>query len=142
MSGFSRYASKALLNAFLGKTSDFGTLSSRPTLYIGVSTTTPTEVGGNVTEPSAGAYARVSTAPADWDAATDTDPPVSDNANKITFPTATADWLSAANITHLVVYDAATSGNLIGFGAVTTPKPVYDGDTPEYDVGDLDWSLT
>ncbi len=138
---FSRYTSKAMLNSLFGKTSDFGALASRPTIYVGLSSTTPTETGTNVTEPSGGAYARVVTAPADWNVATDTDPPVIDNANAITFPAATADWLSAANLTYFVAYDAATAGNFLGRGVLTVAKPALSGDTPQFAAGDLDWNL-
>jgi hypothetical protein len=139
----SNYAAQALWNAFFGKTSAFGTLSSRPTIYVGLSTTTPTATGGNVTEPSSGSYARVATAPADWNVGTSADPSVIDNANPITFPTATGNWASSANMTHFVLYDAASAGNFLGFGAIGgTPAPVLTGQTPSFAAGTLDTSLT
>lgn len=137
---FSNYAAQALLNSLFGKTSNFGALASAPTIYVGLSSTTPAEDGTNVTEPSGGGYARVSTAPADWNAATLADPSVVDNANAITFPTATADWLAGANLTYFVAYDAAAAGNFLGAGALGTPKPVLNGDTPSFAAGTLDWT--
>jgi hypothetical protein len=138
---FSQRTCKALLNSLFGKTSDFGALASRPTIYVALSTTTPTETGTNVTEPSSGGYARVATAAADWNSATDADPSLTDNANAITFPTASGDWASGADLTHFALYDAATSGNFLGFGALALAKPVLNGDTPSFAAGALDVTL-
>lgn len=138
---FGNRTARAMLNSLFGKTSDFGALASRPTIYVGLSSTTPAEDGTNVTEPATGSYARVATAPADWNAATLADPSLIDNLNPITFPTATANWLASANLTHFVLYDAATVGNFLGFGALTVPKPVLSGDTPSFAAGSLDVTL-
>jgi len=110
-------------------------------IFVGLSSTTPAEDGTNVTEPSAGAYARVSTAAVDWNSATAADPSVVDNANEVTFPTATADWLAAAALTHFVLYDAITAGNFLGSGALTVPKPVVDTDTAKFSAGSLNITL-
>lgn len=107
------------------------------TLYIGLSSTTPTEAGGNITEPSTGSYARVSTTGADWSAASGTAPAVKTNTAVKTFPAATADWVSAANLTHFVLFDASTAGNAKWWGALTTPKPVLNGDTASFAAGAL-----
>ena len=138
---FGNRTAQALLNSLFGKTSNFGALASAPTIYVGLSSTTPAEDGTNVTEPSGGAYARVSTAAGDWNTATLADPSLIDNANAITFPTATADWVSGADLTHAVLYDAASAGNFLGFGALGTAKPVTNGDTAEIAAGDLDITL-
>ncbi|MGH3878059.1 MAG: phage tail fiber protein [Actinophytocola sp.] len=107
------------------------------TLYIGLSSTTPTEAGANVTEPSAGAYARVSTTGTDWGAATGTAPATKSNTAVKTFPTATADWLAGVNLTHFVLFDAPTAGNVKWWGALGTAKPVLNGDTPSFAAGAL-----
>jgi len=142
----SHYASQAVLNALLGKTSNFGALASRPTLYIAASTTAPTEAGGAVTEPSGNGYARVATAPSDWDAASLADPSVAANAADIAFDAATGGW---GNISHFAVYDAASGGNYIGGGALldpaddVTPLPraIATGDALYFAAGDLRWTL-
>lgn len=141
MSSFSNYTAQAMLNSLFGKTSNFGALASVPTLYVALSSTTPTETGTNVTEPSGGAYARKATVAGDWNAATSADPSVVDNANALTFVQATADWVAGADLTHFVLYDALTSGNFLGFGALTTAKPVLNGDTPEFAAAALSISL-
>lgn len=138
---FTNRTAQALLNSLFGKSSNFGALASAPTIYVGLSSTTPTESGGNVTEPSTGSYARVATAAADWNSATNADPSVIDNANPIEFPTATADWVGGSNLTHFVLFDAASSGNVLASGALDTPKPVLNGDTISFAAGDLEVSL-
>lgn len=109
------------------------------TLYLGLSSTTPTEAGGNVTEPSGGAYARVATTAADWSAATGTAPATKTNTATITFPTATADWVAGANLTHFVLFDAASAGNVLAWGAFTTAKPVLNGDTASFPASSITW---
>lgn len=107
------------------------------TLYLALSSTTPTEAGGNFTEPSGGSYARVSTTAADWNAASGTAPAIKDNGAVKTWPTATADWVAGANLTHFGIYDASTAGNLLVFGALTVPKPALNGDTMSAAAGAL-----
>src|SRR5579863_8440645 len=127
-----QYTREALNNSLFGKSSSFGALATAPTIYVALSSTTPTTVGGNVTEPSTGSYARVSTPAASWTVATAADPVVTENGSVVTFPTATADWLSAANLTYFVLYDAISAGNCLGYGALTTAKPILNGDTASF----------
>lgn len=138
---FGNFTAQAVLNSLFGKTSNFGALASAPEIYVGLSSTTPAEDGTNVTEPSGGAYARVVTAAADWNGATLADPSLIDNANEIAFPQASADWLAGADLTHYVLFDAATAGNYLGAGALDTPKPVLSGDTAKIAPGDADITL-
>jgi len=107
------------------------------TLWIGLSSTTPAEAGTGATEPSTGSYARVSTVAADWGAAAGTAPATKSNTAVKTFPTATADWAAGANLTHFGLWDASTAGNLKWFGALTTAKPVLNGDTASFAAGAL-----
>lgn len=129
-----RRSRRALLNYLFGKTSDFDT---QPTIYVGLSTTTPTETGTNVTEATGSGYARVATSDTDWSAATDANPAVTSNATAVTFPAATGDWSTGSNMTHFVLYDAASSGNVIAWGALTTAKAVASGDTASFAIGAL-----
>lgn len=129
---FTEYTDQAILNSVFGKTSNFGALASAPTVYVGLSSTTPNPDGTGITEPSTGSYARVATTGSTWNAATLANPAVLTNAGAVTFPTATGNWLSSANLTYAVLFDAATSGNCLGFGALTVPKPVTNGDTPQF----------
>ena len=89
----SQYAAAALLNSLAGKTSDFGALASRPTLYVGLFTDAgPNEAGSGGSEVSGNNYARVATAPSDWGTATDADPSVIANTEDVTFPAASGAW--------------------------------------------------
>lgn len=133
MAGFVDTVERALLDHFLTDSA----YTPPATMYIALSSTTPTEAAGNFTEPSTGSYARVSTAAADWAAATGTAPATKSTSTAKTFPTATADWSSAANLTHFGLYDASTAGNLLCWGALGTPKPVLNGDTASFASGAL-----
>ncbi len=133
MAGFTDATEQAILNGFF--TDPAWTPPS--TLYLALSSTTPTEAGGNFTEPSGGSYARVSTVAADWNAASGTAPAIKDNGAVKTFPTASADWVSGSNLTHFGIYDASTVGNLLCWGALTVAKPVLNGDTASFAAGAL-----
>ena len=100
-------------------------------LFVAAFTTAPSDAGGG-TEPSGGSYARVSTNSADWNSATATGQ--IDNANDITFTTATADW---GEITHGGLFDAVSGGNYLGGSALTSSKTVENGDTLKFPAGDL-----
>jgi len=135
---FTNRTAQALLNSLFGKTSNFGALATVPTIYVALSTTTPNEAGTNVTEPVGNGYARVSTAAGDWNTATNADPSVVTNANAVTFPEASGSW---GDLTHFVLYDALTVGNVLGSAALTTPKTPTAGDIPLFPVGALTCSL-
>lgn len=130
---FSTYLANKTLEHVVGKTS-----YTMPTNYLGLSSTTPTIGGTNVTEPAGGAYARVATSGASWGTASAGS---ITNTATLTYPTATADWSSAANLTYGVAYDAASAGNLLYFGALTTAKPVLNGDTVSIAPGGVTISL-
>lgn len=133
MAGFVDTVERALLDHFLTDPA----YTPPATMYLALSSTTPTEAAGNFTEPSTGAYARVSTAAADWSAASGTAPAVKTNTAVKTFPTATADWAAGANLTHFGLYDAATVGTLLCWGVLGTAKPVLNGDTASFGAGAL-----
>lgn len=133
MAGFVDSVEQKLLDHFLTDPA----YTPPATMYLALSTTTPTEAGGNFTEPSTGSYARVSTAAADWSAASGTAPAVKTNTAVKTFPTATADWSSGSNMTYFGLFDASTAGNLLAFGLLGTAKPVLNGDTASFAAGAL-----
>ena len=134
---FATATDQAIIDAFTGKNASY----AKPTaMYIGLSSTTPTKTGGSVTEPTVGNYARIQVTSAQFDSAADiggTSTGTSNNAEKA-FAACTVTWASGANMTHLVMYDAITTGTFIGFKALTVPKPVFAGDTFKIAVGDLD----
>lgn len=137
--GYGRVVRRALLDHFFGK----ATYVPPTTFYIGVSSLQPTSIGNNVAEPwSDTAYARQLTAPADWSTATDNDPAVCSNLNPIAFSQAITDWLSGADIGYAVMYDAATGGNFLGYGAFARSKNILADDSLTIAAGKLLVSLT
>ncbi len=131
--GASDYCEEAILNALFGKTSAFGTLSSRPTIYVALLTAAPsdTSTGSTITEANYTGYARVATAPTDWNAW------VNDkitNANPITFPEATG---GSSTITHFALVDASSGGNVLFYGALPVQMTISTGITPMFKAGDL-----
>lgn len=133
MAGFIDTLEQALLDHVLND----GTYTPPTNWFIGLSSTTPTETGSNFTEPSTGSYARVSTAAADWAAASGTAPATKANGVAKSFAAATADWVAAANLTHFGLFTASSGGTVQIWGALTVPKPVLNGDTPSFAIGAL-----
>lgn len=108
-----------------------------PSYFVGVSTTTPTLAGGNVTEPAIGTagYARVEVTEAEFTAAANGS--VSNIAAQ-SFPISTGVWLANAPLTHFVVYDAATAGNLMHFNTIPgTPQGIVEDTTLTIPAGGL-----
>ena len=130
---FSNYLENAVLNHITGKTA-----FTQPTVFVGLSSTTPAENGTGITEPTGGSYARVAASGDTWSTATTGS---TSNAAVITFPTATADWLTGSNLTHVVLFDAASGGNFLAQGQITTPKPVLNGDTASFTTGGITINL-
>lgn len=96
-----------------------------PSVWVGLYTAAPSDAGGG-TEVTGGSYARKSTAGADWNAAASGS---GDNANAITFVTATADW---GTVTHFGLFDAASGGNLIAWASLTASRTILNGDTAQF----------
>ncbi|HEX5522781.1 MAG TPA: hypothetical protein VFX53_05005, partial [Pedococcus sp.] len=72
MAGFVDTVERALLDHFLTDPA----YTPPATMYLALSSTTPTEAAGNFTEPSGGSYARVSPTATAWSAASGTAPAV------------------------------------------------------------------
>jgi hypothetical protein len=118
------------------------------TVYVGLYTAAPSDTGGG-TEVSGGSYARVSVSAslANWagtqsagstSASSGTSGTTSNNI-AITFPEPTATW---GVITHVGIFDAASSGNLLIHGALTIPKTVNNGDSaPTFQASALSFQL-
>jgi len=108
--------------------------ATRPTeWHVGLFTAAPGETGGG-TEISGNAYARK--------AATFTvsgsNPTEATNASAVEFDTATGSW---GTITHVAVFDAATSGNMIAYADLAVSKTIGEGDVFRIPAGDLDITL-
>jgi hypothetical protein len=60
------------------------------------------------------------------------------NNAALEFPTATASW---GTITHVAVFDAVTTGNMIAYATLTSSKTIATGDVLRVPAGDLDITL-
>jgi len=107
------------------------------TLYMALSTADPLDDGSGLNEPVGGAYARASVTNdlTEWPAAAAGS---KSNANQITFPTATALW---GTVTHFAIMDAASGGNMLAHGSLTTPKTIDPGDTASFAASDVTITL-
>lgn len=114
-----------------------GSYTKPSELHVRLFTAAPGETGGG-TEVSGGDYAPVQRDPLDanWTGASSTDG-LTDNAAALTFPAPNgANW---GVVSHFAIADAASGGNMLIYGALTTPKTVNDGDAaPNFPIGALD----
>ena len=105
--------------------------ATRPTAWhIALYTGAPDDTGGG-TEVSGGGYGRQAVT------FTVSGNTASNNA-AIEWDTATSGY---GTVTHVGVFDAATSGNLIAYAALTTSKTIDTGDVFRLPSGDLDITL-
>jgi hypothetical protein len=123
----SDYLENALLNAVLRNTP----YTSPSQVYVALFTSDPTDAGTG-TEVSGGGYARQ---PVTFNAPSNGQVT---NAADILFPVATASW---GTVTHVGIYDAATGGNLLFSGALTTSKTISANDQLKIAAGSLSISL-
>lgn len=101
-------------------------------VYVGLHTGSPADDDSGANEITGNGYTRKVAAFAAASAGS-----ASTNAT-ITFDAATGNW---GTITHISLYDASTSGNLLFHGAVTTSKTIETGDTFQISSGNLTISL-
>jgi len=129
MAALSDHAENLLLNWLM--TTDAVT---RPTAwYVALYTAAPSDAGGG-TEVSGNGYSRQAISCA---TATGTGGTTSNDAN-ITFTAAGGDW---GTITHIGIHDASTGGNLIWHGAMSSSKTIADGDTLQFNTGNIDLTI-
>ena len=127
MAEFSNYLENAVIDAVLRNTS----YTSPTTVYVGLFTTDPTDAGSG-TEVSGGSYARTAvtfSAPSNG---------VTSNSADVEFPQATASW---GSVTHIGIYDAASSGNLLFHTVLDTTKTIDSGDIFKIASGNLTVTL-
>jgi hypothetical protein len=128
MSELSNHLENALINATLRNTS----YTSPATVYAALFTTDPTDAGTG-TEVTGGSYARTSItfgSPSNG---------VTTNSADVTFPTCTAAW---GTVTHMGIYDASTSGNLLYHTPLDASKTVDSGDIFKISSGNLSVTLS
>lgn len=124
--GISTYLANKLLEHALGKTE-----YTMPTvIYCAAFVGDP---GGAGSEVSGGGYARQQVT---IDAATAA---AASNSQDILFPEATADW---GTIDYLCLFDAASSGNTMFYGALSTAKAIGTSDQLKIAAGNFDLSFS
>ena len=127
MAEMSNYLENALVNATLRNT----TYTSPATVYVALFTTDPTDAASG-TEVTGGSYARTSVtfaAPSNGASASNAD---------CTFPTCTSTW---GTVSHIGLYDASTSGNLLYHTPLDTSKLIETGDIFKIASGSLTVTL-
>jgi len=127
--GFSTANANAILDKLFGG-ADF---TPAATLYLGLSTTEPTDIGANITEPSGGSYARIAITNdgTEWIAASAGE---KSNANDQEFAEATLAW---STIGWWILMSAASGGVMHHWGKLQTPRVVDAGDILRFLAGDL-----
>jgi len=100
------------------------------TLYLALFTGAPGEAGGG-TEVSGSGYLRQT-------AAFTVSGNTATNSGSIEFPTATGSY---GTVTHVGVFDASSSGNLLCYAALSASKAIESGDVFRVPAGDLDVTL-
>lgn len=136
MAGFVNSQEAAVLDLFAR-----GTTWTLPAdFHFALSTTTPTEAGGNFTEPVGNNYDRraITRNGTNFNAASGGDPTTLTNAVAIQWLQATGSW---GTVTHVGIYDATTAGNLLWWAALDTSKAVANGDQPQIAIGGLTFQL-
>jgi len=129
MAALSDYSEKLLLDWLMTTGS-----ATRPTnWYVALYTAAPNDAGGG-TEVSGNGYSRQSVT---FDAAT-SGAGTTANTNDVVFTAAGGSW---GTITHIGIFDASTSGNLLWHGSLTASKTVADGDTLQFSTGNIDLTL-
>lgn len=105
--------------------------AARPTeWHVALYTAAPSDTGGG-TEVSGAGYARQSaTFTVSGNEAT--------NSGALEYATATSDY---GTVTHVGIFDAATSGNLLAYATLGTSKVISTGDVLRIPAGDLDVTL-
>jgi hypothetical protein len=106
MTGYTDYWARKIQDHSTGKTA----IGSAPVVSVGLFTAVGTDAGTGFTEVSGGAYARVTTSGANWNASSGSAPAITSNLNDLVFPTASAGW---GTILGLGGFDASSAGNLL-----------------------------
>ena len=127
------YSENKILDIYFGSS---GSLTPPPqTWYVGLSTTTPTEAGGNITEPSGGAgYARRPFLNNKTNFSVASSGSLANSGSAIQFSESTGSW---GTITHIVFFDALVAGNAWFWEALSTPRTVAASTTVYFAAGAL-----
>ena len=121
------YLERRLLN-YIFKNNSLTFNSPGDNIYVGLATAVSAAETGSVTEASFGAYARQQVAAASWTTigADSTDTQTAKNTSAIEFP-AKSDS-GNVTITHVIIADASSSGNILFVGELDASKTLAQND--------------
>lgn len=124
MSAKSDYLENKFLDHVLGNTA----YSVPATVYVALYTATPNDAGGG-TEVSGNGYARASVTnnTTNWPNASG-----GSKSNGAAIQFAAASGGSWGTVTHFALFDAASAGNMLYYGALTSSKTINDGDQAQF----------
>jgi len=105
-------------------------------LTIGLSTTTPSDDGTNFTEPSGNGYAKETVAFSS-DGQVGGAYQVS-NSGALTFTASGGNW---GTITYFGIFDTEGTPNLLSFAAMDTSRTINDGESLNFAIGSIKWTL-
>ncbi len=112
------------------------------TVYIGVKTADPLDDNSGGVEPTdpTGAYERITSPSTDWEAAA---AGAIQNSAELTFVVSSAAWSTGATpLTHFIIMDAITGGNMLAHGTLDASRIVNSsGVLLKFAIGDLDVAL-
>jgi hypothetical protein len=126
---FSNYLEEEILDHIFGGNTAGNVFTPPATLYVALSTATPSDTANTFVEPVGNGYARVSVpnTTSYWEAAS---AGVKTNAQPITFPAVTT--LAWGTIVAVGVYDASSGGNQLAWGVLTASKTANVGDIVQF----------
>ena len=125
------YLERRLLNFLFKNNAAIGGVtfaSPGDSIYVGLCTAVSAAETGSVTEASFGGYARQQVAAASWTTigADSTDTQTAKNTSAIEFPAKTDS--GNVTITHVIIADASSSGNILFVGALDASKTLAQND--------------
>ena len=129
MTALSSYSERKILDLLFKNTS-----FTSPEAYIGLFTSDPTDSASG-TEVSGNGYARIRIDNKMASATTGSDNSSIVSNSNITF--AAASGGAFGTVTHIGIFDASSSGNLLAHGALTASKTISDGDSFQINSGSL-----
>ena len=133
MGSKSDFLEAALLDHVLGATA----YTPPANVYLALFSVTPDDTGAG-TEATGSGYERleIPNDTSNWAAATG-DPTTKSNAVLLQMARATDDWSAGADMVAWALFDDSTAGNMLYWGDLVNPKPILNGDTPIFDVGNI-----
>ena len=120
------YLERRILH-FLFKNNSLSLSSPGDSIYVGLATAVSAAEKGSVTEATFTNYARQQVPAANWTTigADSTDTQTAKNAANIEFP---ASGGTSNTITHVIIADASSGGNILFVGALDASKTIASGD--------------